>query len=56
MFFMLGIKKYLGAIVVAALVADVIIGSIMLANTLADEPIASKGLRFGFYTVDETKG
>lgn len=53
---MLAARKYLATIAAVCLVTDIVVGSIILGNKLSENSIFPKGVRFGFYTTDETKG
>ena len=54
--FLLVSRRSLATALTTIICLDIVVGSILLAANLSDGNIFPKGVRFGFYRTDETKG
>lgn len=54
--FLLASRRSIAAIIATIVIVDIVVGTALIAADLDDCRILPKGVGFGFYKTDETKG
>lgn len=54
--FLLASKRYLATIIATIVIVDIVVGTALIAADLDGSSLLPKGVGFGFYKTDNTKG